>query len=202
MQRSTLFSGLRRAGRSRAITVTAAALAGLALPVIGTGAASAAPSHWETYHDEWFAEVSFCSGPALTISEQGFADGRFRTTTRGSDGLSYDVDRASFTNVWTNVATGEYATQVGSYQGGTHQVTDNSDGTLSVVIQYTRNLVIYNQDGQRISQDTGLFAFELLFDHAGTPADPSDDVLLEQVGTDRNTGLTADLCEVLVEAIG
>ena len=52
MKRSTLSSALRRAGRSRATTVTAAALAGLTLPVIGTGAASAPDSHWETYHDE------------------------------------------------------------------------------------------------------------------------------------------------------
>ena len=62
--------------------------------------------------------------------------------------MSYDFDRARFTDVWTNAATGEFVTQIASYQGGTHSLRDNGDGTLTVVVHYTRHLAIYDQDGQ------------------------------------------------------
>ena len=42
------------------------------------------------------------------------------------------------------------------------------------------NVSFYDGDGQRIGHVAGqLFDFALLFDDAGTPSDPSDDILLE-----------------------
>ena len=201
MKRRTLHSCLTQPRRHGVLALTTAALGGLLFSLAGAGVASATPSHWQTYHDEWGPADSYCSVPGLTIIEQGYADGRFRTTTHGPDGQSYDFDSASFTDVWTNAATGEFVTQVGKYRGGTHQIRDNGDGTLTVVIKYTRSLVLYDQDGRVISRDPGLFTFGLLFDHAGTPKDPSDDVLLE-VGEVKNTGPAHDLCTTLVQVLG
>jgi hypothetical protein len=191
--------------RSHPRTFAAAMLAGLAVPsVCLTGTASAAPSHWETYHDEYGPEVfeDYCDVPGLTIEHQGVADGRFRTTTHGPDGFSYDHDRANFTDTYTNVDTEAFVTVVGSYKNDAHRITDNGDGTLTILVQGPGKTKMFNEDGDRIAMSTGLTAFELLFDHAGTPTDPSDDEFLEFLGFVKDTGRADDDCAALVQAIG
>lgn len=187
------------------IAVSALAMVGLVLPsVFMVGAASATPSKWETYHDEYGPQVSedFCGVPGLTVEQQGVADGRFRVTAHGPDGLPYYYDRADFTDTWTNLATGEFVTVLGSYQGGAIRVTDNGDGTVTILIQNTDNTVTYSEDGQVIARDTGVVRFEFLFDHAGTPTDPSDDEFLDFLGVVKETGRNDDWCAALVQAIG
>jgi hypothetical protein len=188
--------------RFHAMTVTGTVLAGLALPFCATGPASAAPSPWETYQEAYGPEVTenFCDVDGLALAQQGVADGRFRTTTHGSDGLDYYYDRAHFSDTWTNLATGELVTIDGFYKGGAKQITDNGDGTLTILIQNTDNTV-YRADGQVIARDTGVFRYELLFDHAGTPTDPSDDVFLE-FRIVKATGQQPDFCTTIVQAIG
>jgi hypothetical protein len=85
---------------------------------------------------------------------------------------------------WTNVATGDFVTVVGSYRGGDLRVTDNGDGTLTVISKHTDNWATYDQDGTGIAgaRRAGLTSFELLFDNAGTPTDPSDDEFVAFLG--------------------
>jgi hypothetical protein len=204
MKQSTPRSDFRRGGRNRALPATAAALAGVAVLSVGIGAAAATPSHWEPYHFEYGPEATedFCGVSGLTVAQQGVVDGRFRTTTHGPDGLSYDHDHGSFTDTWTNVETGEFVTVVGSYINDAHRVTDNGDGTLTILFQGPSRRERLNEDGERISLSAGLTAFELLIDHAGTPTDPSDDVFLEFLGFVKDVGLTSDFCTTVVQAIG
>jgi hypothetical protein len=94
-------------------------------------------------------------------------------------------------------------TVVASYRYRDHKVTDNGDGTLTETVQTTQNAVFYNQDGERIGGVAGLlFHFQLLFDHAGTPTDPSDDVFLEFLGELKTAGKMLDGCAVIDESIG
>ncbi|MGZ5410711.1 MAG: hypothetical protein ACXWDJ_12010, partial [Aeromicrobium sp.] len=182
------------------ITTIAAVFAGVAIPsATFAGSATAAPSHWVTEHGEYGPEISFCGAP---FAQQGEVDVRFRTTTHGPDGLPYDYEHADFTDTWTNVTTGELVTVVGSYRNGALRVTDNGDGTLTVLIKGTGNNVFYNEDGQKIGRHTGLTSFELLFDHAGTPTDPSDDEFLAFLGFTKDTGRDDVLCAVLAQTIG
>lgn len=56
--------------RSRAVSGTTAGLAGLGLAMAALpGTATAAPVRWESYHDEYGPEVSFC-GPNLEQLQQ------------------------------------------------------------------------------------------------------------------------------------
>lgn len=192
--------------RSHAMTATAAVLAGLAVPSVGIGAASAVPSHWETGTFEYGPQVTedFCGVPGFTVEQHGVTEFRFRTTTHGPDGFSYDHDFEDFTETWTNVDTGEFVTVVGSFQINDHRVTDNGDGTLTVLYQGPGTSDTFNEDGQRISHDAGLSAFELLFDHAGTPTDRSDDVFLSATLVKQTPGVDDfdDFCGTLIQAIG
>jgi len=203
MKRFTLFSKIRRTSRYRTFPMTAAVLAGLTVPLLGIGAASAAPGMWEAFHDPGGTDIQedFCGVAGLTVENSYVVDGRFRTSTRGADGLSYYAQIAQSTDYWTNVATGEYVTFEMSYEYFDHKVTDNGDGTLTETVQTTGTGALYDQDGQQIARTAGLlFHFQLVFDHAGTPTDPSDDVFLEFIPLE--TAGTDFGCEVIAEAIG
>ena len=202
MKRITSVSAALRGGRSLALSATAAVLFALTLPLVGLGAASAAPSHWETFDETWGPQPweNFCGVPGLTLIEQGGGQARSRTTIHASDGLPYDAGHAEVTDTWTNAA-GEVVYNVASNNSWTHKITDNGDGTLTIVEMYTANET-YIYDGQVIAKSTGRQGSVVLWDHAGTPADTSDDVFLAILDQLRNTGHTPDFCDVLVGTLG
>ena len=190
--------------RSRAVTISTSLLAGLALSsTCLMGAVSAAPSKWEPFHEEYGPDVSrnFCGVSGLTVEQRVVVDGRSRTTARCADRLAYYREHVRATDTWTNVGTGEFVTVETAYRGGAHRVTDNGDGTLTVVVQNTDNSVYYDADGEVIARDAGLSRFELLFDHAGTPGDPSDDEFLAFVGVLKSVGRDDGFCTTLVKAL-
>jgi hypothetical protein len=189
--------------RLRVVNVIAAVLAGVVMPaVVVAGAASAAPSMWERFHfEDAQTHEDTCGVSGLTVDETVVGDGRFRTTTHGPDGLSYYVEFDDITDTFTNVATGETVTVLQSTKFVDHKVTDNGDGTLTVLSEFIGTVVFY-QDGQPIARSTGILdRFEFVFDHAGTPTDPSDDVLLE-VRQLEGAGRMVDFCATIVQAIG
>ena len=191
--------------RSRLRTVTASVLAGFVVPsVLTMGPASAAPSKWDTFRFEYGPQVSrnFCGVSGLTIQQQGVAVGRERTTSRGPDGLPYYSVQEHLVDTWTNLETGESMAVVGAYRGGSLRVTDNGDGTLTVLVQNTGNTVYYSPNGEVIARDAGVFRFQLLFDHGGSPTDPSDDEFVAFLGVVKNAGLNADFCAAIVQGIG
>jgi hypothetical protein len=53
-----------------------------------------------------------------------------------------------------------------------------------------------------ITRGAGQFTYEVLFDHSGTPTDPSDDVFLDFLRLVRDTGRNPDRCAAIIEAIG
>ena len=55
------------------------------------------------------------------------------------------------------------------------RVTDNGDGTLTILVLATGNSTLYGPDGKAIARNPGQIRFEFLVDHGGTPTDPSDD---------------------------
>src|SRR5204863_4922889 len=137
----------RRAGESRVVggvimtrirtmTSVAAALAGSAIWSLAmAGAAMAAPSHWETNHFEGGPDTfaNFCGVTRLTVTNRYVVDGRSRTTAHGPDGLPYYVEFSLHHNTWTNAATGEYVTVDWRLRDSYQKVTDNGDGTFTVI---------------------------------------------------------------------
>jgi hypothetical protein len=189
--------------RLRVVTAIAAVLAGVVMPaVVVGGAASAAPSMWEGFHFEAAqTHEDFCGVSGLTVDETFVADGSFRTTTRGPDGLSNFVEFDDSTDTWTNRATGETVTVLQSTKFVDRKVTDNGDGTLTVLSEFV-GTVVYYQDGQPIARAAGILVrFEFVFGHAGTPTDPSDDVFLEGRQFE-GAGRMVDFCATIVQAIG
>ena len=81
-------------------------------------------------------------------------------------------------------------------------MTNNGDGTLTILILSTGNAVIYNSSGKAIGRNPGQVRFELLVDHGGTPSDPSDDTEISFEQVKGSTGRTDDFCEVSMSEAG
>lgn len=188
-------------GRRLAVTIGAASL----LLLLVAGVASARPLENEHFH-ETSSEVieDFCGD--LTVREDIDVRGHTLVNPRGRDGLPFFHETVRGTFSWTNVANGKTMYQVFTINDKDLKVTDNGDGTLTILVLNTGGFKLFGPAGQRL-RDSGQIRFELLIDHGGTPTDPSDDEFLEFLGiVKESTGTNElegrDFCEDIHDFIG
>jgi hypothetical protein len=186
----------RKLRLSAILTLGATAAAMLAV------AASAKPLLKERFHDEsTFVDQDFC-GAGLTVDGTFVGDFNVLAVAHGPDGLAYFVEHLDATVMFTNRANGKTVTLTVRRVTKDLRVTDNGDGTLTILVLATGNDVLYGSDGKAIGRDPGQTRFEVLVDHAGTPTDPSDDVFLADLGVVKgSTGRSDDFCETVVPAL-
>jgi hypothetical protein len=179
--------------------------AGLAMVASMTlaGGASAQPIEHTDFHDEFTVIINdFCDVSGLTVQLDGVEDGRFLFNPHGPDGLAYGHVNVRFTNVYTNVDNGNTVTEVGNVVDKDLRVTDNGDGTLTILVVVTGNETLFGPDGKALARNPGQTRFEILIDHGGTPTDPSDDEFLEDLGVVKgSTGRTDDACAAIVPVL-
>jgi len=183
--------------RGSAVLVTLLVLFGLSTAV----AAAAGPLLKERFHDEGtFVDEDFC-GAGLTVDGAFVVDGSVLGVAHGPGGLAYFLEHISATTTFTNRANGKTVTIEGSSLGKDLQVTDNGDGTLTILNLRTGNDVYYGPDGNVIGRNPGQIRLEILVDHSGTPTDPFDDVFLAEELVFGSTGRSDDFCEAAVPAL-
>jgi hypothetical protein len=119
----------------------------------------------------------------LTLQHDGVTDGHFLFRSHGPDGFAYEGEQVRATDTFTNLANGH--TFVVTFTSATKdlRVTDNGDGTLTILGQGAGNFVVSGSDSPLVLRDPGMTRVEVLIDNAGTPTDPSDDEFLEFLGT-------------------
>ena len=185
----------RRVGRVLAVIAAAMVAAAMVAPV------AAAPLEHGTFHDEFsFIDPDLC-GAGIEVQFDVVVDGRFLVTRRGRDGLVYFMEHIHLINTMTNLANGRTIIGVERTMYKDLHVTDNGDGTLTIVALATGNFTIYGEDGHAIARNPGQFRFQVLIDHNGTPGDPSDDSELEFTVLKGSTGRSDDACEAAVPAL-
>ena len=79
---------------------------------------------------------------------------------------------------FTNLATGKSFVIGWHYLEQEAKVTQNGDGTYTVLYQVPGPETIYGPDGQRLNTSGGMYRLEFTVDNAGTPDDLSDDVVI------------------------
>lgn len=173
-------------------TLTALALA---------ASATAGQVFRETFHfEDTFVVDDFCDEAGLSVQIALVMDGNVLVVPHGPDGLDYFLQHGRRTEVLT--ANGTTLTSVVTVTEKDKRVTDNGDGTLTVLILATGNAVLYGEDGKAIARNPGQIRFELLFGDNGTPDDPFDDVFLADLGLVKgSTGRSDDFCEAAVPAL-
>ena len=180
--------------------------AGLAMSVSMTlaGGVSAKPLEHMTFHNEGtFIEEDFCDVPGLTVQQDNVADIRALLNSHGPDGLVYFHANIHVTTVYTNLANGNTVTEVGQAVDKDLRVTDNGDGTLTILVLSTGNIAVFGPDGKALARNPGQVRFAFDVDHAGTPTDPFDDVEIDgsfQV-VKESTGRTDDFCAAVLPVL-
>ena len=185
------------------LRTTGRGLGVLALGVLGLGLgaapAAASPGGWETLHFEWGETTEdTCDVAGLTVEDVGSGDSKLRTLLRG--GLEYSESHSVDTDVYTNLANGRSATFVDERYDRDLDVTDNGDGTLTVIYFATSTKTVYDDHGSVIARGAGSVTVESVWNHQGTITDRDDDEPLSFTFL-RRSGSQVDFCGVLVPAI-
>jgi hypothetical protein len=185
----------RRIGRVAAVLTAATVALAMAAPV------AAAPLEHGTFHDEFsFIDPDLC-GAGLEVRFDVVVDVRYLATRRGRDSLVYFMENVHRTDTVTNLANGRTLTSAERLVQKDLHVTDNGDGTLTIIVLATGNFTMYGADGRAIARNPGQVRFELLIDHNGTPDDPSDDSELAFTLVKESTGRSDDACQAAVPAL-
>lgn len=145
---------------------------------------------------------NFCGFEGLTVEFVTHTVGRFHVVSRGRNQLPYFGANLKITEVVTNVDNGNSVMSTATTRDKDQRVTDNGDGTFTVLVLATGNAVLYGPDGKAIARNPGQVRFELLIDNNGTPTNPDDDEFLEFLGEVKgSTGRSDDFCEAAVPAL-
>jgi hypothetical protein len=183
----------------RRLLLATALLAALVLAV----SAQAEPGRVskETIHLDDFNEIEGFCETDMVVQSHFVADVTIKAMPRGRDGLIYFATRLSSTETFTNLDNSKTVVSTVNAIDKDLRVTDNGDGTLTILILSTGNAVIYNSDGKAIGRNPGQVRFEVVVDHGGTPSDPADDTEISFEVVKESTGRTDDFCEVTVPAL-
>ena len=166
------------------------------------GHASADQGFDERFHEEGTFEIeNFCGVHRLTVSDDFVVDAKIGTRPHGPDSFPSFFNHFKETEVLTNLANGKTVTLVNVLTEKELKVTNNGDGTLTILLFGTGNTVLYGADGKAIARNPGQGRIRLLVDHGGTPTDPDDDELIDLEVVKESTGRTDDVCAAAVEAL-
>ena len=144
-----------------------------------------------------------CEKSTACWNQYGALHGSLSTAATNVQVAVADVNTQ--TNVFTNLNTGGTFTNVFSLNSKDHVITDNGDGTITILVIATGGGRYYDTDGKLVLSDPGQTRFSIDIDYNGTPSDPADDVEIPdsfQVvrdSTGRNDTAGRDFCADLVE---
>jgi hypothetical protein len=152
-------------------------LAALALVSSIAPAAAEPIEHGAHQHEvDSFVQEGFCGDLMARIDVDQFRS--FLVRAQGSEGLVYFQENVHGTVSITNLATGKAFTNVATFVSKDLKVTDNGDGTLTIVSVLNGNFKTYAPDGSLLYRDTGQEKDVTLIDDGGTPTDPNDDEVI------------------------
>jgi hypothetical protein len=186
---------------TRKLGVAAALAAAASLSVAGL--AQARPLEKATFHQE-FTDVAagYCGVAGLTVRSDFVVDGRLLVKAGGQVGLPYYMENLRVSRTDTNLANGKFVISRSTVTEKDLKVTDNGDGTLTILVLATGNDVLYGSDGKAIARNPGQVRYGLLVNHNGTPSDPSDDETVSFLGVVKgSTGRSDDFCAAAVAAL-
>ena len=187
-------------GRSQLLIIGLAVAGAL----VASTPASAKPLDKGRFHDV-FTEFFTCESTGTPVQLDVDVWVNFNFNQRGSSPFPYYRESVRGTNVFTNLDTGGTFTNVFSVSFKDHVITDNGDGTITILVIATGGSRYYDTNGKLVLNDPGQVRFSFDVDYNGTPSDPQDDVEVPdsfQVvrdSTGRNDTAGREFCADLVE---
>jgi len=100
---------------------------------------------------------NFCGEPGLMVQHTFSLDMFVHIVPHGPDRLDYFLQHGLWTDTYTS--NGKTVTAVANVIEKDQFITDNGDGTLTIVILATGNATAYGSDGKAIARDPGQLRF-------------------------------------------
>jgi hypothetical protein len=175
---------------------TAALGAAAVLPalLLSPPAAAAPP---ETFVDEFSFDVlieDFCDVEGLDIRSVGTFTATGRLFTRGDQPLPYFWQRSLVERTLSNPDTGASVTERTSVLEKDLAITDNGDGTFTILVLLTGPSSLYDSRGRAIARDPGQTRIEIFVDEEGEGS---------FVGiVKESTGRSDDYCAAMLPILG
>lgn len=168
------------------------------------GPAAAAPPVTGDFGDDFSVLLEdFCGVAGLDLRNEGTFSGRFLVKNQGTTRTAYVLQHTQLQATLTNVATGASVTRRDRTVEKDLRVTDNGDGTVTVLVLVTGVSTVYGTDGKAIARNPGQVRFEVLIDDNDTPSNPDDDEFIADLGVVKgSTGRSDDYCAAIVGEIG
>jgi hypothetical protein len=188
----------------RSTTVIGAVTAALASAVLAAGPASAQKVDGGTFHDEGsFTDPNFCGVSGLVVDGHFTVDGRFLGRLQGKDKIFYGAEHTHVVTVFTRRDTGQTATDIQpNVINKDLRITDNGDGTLTIIALATGGERTYGNDGKLIARNSGQTRFRIVVDDNGTLSNPDDDTELSFEVVFGSTGTNDDFCAAVLSDWG
>lgn len=155
-------------------------------------------------HIEQEEHEGFCPNVTFPVLFTGEGHAFFQIRAL-SDGLLHFSSNFEAHETYTNTVNGESLRFQHSFRSQDVRVTDNGDGTLTIVFHFVGGSLVFGPDGQLLFRDKGNFTETVLIDHNGTPDLPDDDIFITQLDESFHgiaESADRDFCEDLVLFLG
>ena len=173
--------------------------------VVGFGASPLAAAPIEHVRDSGvFTEVveDFCGDLDVRITDE-FSE---HVLIMSRNGVPYFQNNVRSVTTFTNLANNKTFTIESRFLDKDNDIVDNGDGTFTITIRVSGQTKVYGPDGEHLFLDAGMTLFQILVDNNGTPADPTDDEFITDLGVLRQAGrgdtAERDFCEDINLFIG
>jgi hypothetical protein len=146
----------------------------------------------EKFHDEFGdTDDNFCDA-GLAVDFEVTLDGRFKVNSRGPGGPDYFMQKTRAVVEYTDQATGKHATDIqpNTLDKDLH-LTDNGDGTLTIIALLTGGERTYGDSGKLIARNSGQVRFRIVYDYV-------NDIELSNELIFGSTGTNEDFCEAVL----
>ena len=184
-------------------TVLAAASVAALTTAALSGPATAKPIEKGHFIHDTESHEFVCTTTGTPVREDTDMSGSFLFNQRAPGSVPHFQENLRGTVTWTNLDTGDTFTDVFTAVRQDHTVTDNGDGTITIEQYAAGGSRYYDQFGKLVLLDPGSIRFAFEIDLNGTPADFTDDFMVDdsfrviRESTGR-TDTTGDFCEDLV----
>ena len=181
--------------------IAAAAAAALAASVVAAPSATARPLENVRFTEvDSFTDTNFCDA-GITVQIDSTSEVHILLNSRKPGTAPYF--KANVGAVTTYTGPGGVVTEHVRIVDKDLKITDNGDGTMTILVLATGNAAAYGEDGKAIARNPGQVRYEVLIDYGADIADPSDDEFLEFLGEVKgSTGRSDDFCSAVVPIIG
>jgi hypothetical protein len=178
------------------------ALGGLMAPALSVSPSSAAPPEFEAISETFVNHLDdYCDVDGLSVVSSGTFESALKIRTTRA-GVQYFLEHTRVHERVTAVASRQSVAIETSTLSKDLKVTDNGDGTTTIIALLTGPSSAYGPDGKAIARNPGQVRFRIVISDAGTPSIPDDDVELSFEQIKGSTGRSDDYCAAIVDVIG